>query len=99
MYAGEYGSIPLRFNQHLIGWQSKGGPVGNNLPLLLSISQTMELLGLPRRTLYGLMDRGALPPSFKLGGRRVFRRADLEKWIALGLPPIERFLTLTERKR
>jgi len=68
-------------------------------PLILSIAETVRLLGLPRRTLYRLMNAGALPPSFKLGGKRVFRRADLEKWIALGLPPIERFLTLTERKR
>jgi len=63
-------------------------------PLLLSIEQTGKLLNIPRRTLYHLMNAGSLPPSFRLGGRRVFRRADLEKWVGLGMPPLEKFLVL-----
>jgi len=55
----------------------------------------MELLGLPRRTLYSLMNRGALPPSYKLGGKRVFRRHDLTRWVELGMPPLEKFQILT----
>jgi excisionase family DNA binding protein len=71
----------------------------NNTPLLCSISQTMELLNLPRRTMYSLMNRGALPPSFRLGGRRVFRRADLTRWIDLGMPPLEKFQVLAGAKK
>ena len=63
--------------------------------LLLTINETAKLLGLHRRTVYTLISGGNLPRSFKLGGRRVFRRADLETWIELGLPPLERFETLT----
>jgi excisionase family DNA binding protein len=67
----------------------------NPEPLLLGISQTMELLGCPRRTLYSLMNAGKLPPSFRLGGKRVFRRQDLTRWIDLGMPNLERFQVLT----
>jgi len=67
----------------------------NNEPLLLSIEQAGRLLNLPRRTLYALMHRGALPPSYKLGGKRVFRRADLITWIELGMPCLEKFLVIT----
>ncbi len=68
-------------------------------PLLLSVSQTALLLGIGRRTLYGLIAAGKLPPSFLLGGRRIFRRSDLETWIDLGMPPLERFLVLTKGGR
>jgi excisionase family DNA binding protein len=63
--------------------------------LLLTIDQTGKLLGIPRRTLYSLMNGGKLPPSFKLGGKRVFRHADLTRWVDLGMPPLERFQVLT----
>jgi len=68
-------------------------------PLICSIAETMHLLGLPRRSLYSLMNSGALPPSFKLGGKRVFRRQDLTRWVELGMPPLERFLVLTGRRQ
>jgi excisionase family DNA binding protein len=71
----------------------------NNEPLLLSIADTMHLLNLPRRTLYSLLNSGALPPSFKLGGKRVFRRQDLTRWVDLGMPPLEKYLVLTGGKR
>jgi excisionase family DNA binding protein len=64
-------------------------------PLLLSIDDTGKLLGVPRRTLYSMMASGKLPPSFKLGGKRVFRRADIEQWVRLGMPCLGRFLVLT----
>jgi excisionase family DNA binding protein len=62
--------------------------------LLLDVDSTCQLLGLPRRTLYSLMSRGALPPSFRLGKKRVFRRQDLEKWVSMGMPSLEKFLVL-----
>lgn len=68
-------------------------------PLLVSIDQAGQMLNLPRRTMYALMHRGSLPPSYKVGGRRVFRRADLIKWIDLGMPSLEKFLVLTGGKK
>ena len=67
----------------------------NENPLLLTIDDAAKLLGLHRRTVYTLISGGKLPRSYKLGGRRVFRRADLETWIDLGLPAQERFETIT----
>lgn len=66
----------------------------NAEPLLLSIDQASALLGIPRRTLYSLMNSGRLPRSFKIGGRRVFRRDDLTRWVELGLPTLQRFEVL-----
>lgn len=66
-----------------------------NEPLLLSVDDTARLLGLGRRTVYSLMHGGKLPPSHKLGGKRVFVRDDLTEWVRLGMPPLERFQVLT----
>ena len=67
--------------------------------LLCSIDETAALLGLGRRTVYTLMHGGKLPPSHKIGGKRVFVRADIERWVELGMPSLERFMTLTGKKR
>ena len=69
------------------------------LPLLCSIDETAALLGLGRRTVYSLMNAGKLPPSHKIGGKRVFVRADIERWVELEMPSLERFITLTGKKR
>lgn len=57
-------------------------------PLVLSLSQAAELLGLTKEQLYELTRRrsrvrSAVPlPSLKLGRRLAFRRESLERWIA-----------------
>lgn len=64
-------------------------------PLLLSVDDTARLLGLGRRTLYSLMNSGKICPSYRLGGRRCFRRDDLNRWVEMGMPSLERFQVLT----
>jgi excisionase family DNA binding protein len=76
-----------------------GPHMPDDAALLLTIDQTGKLLGIPRRSLYSLMNVGKLPPSFKLGGKRVFRRDDLTRWVDLGMPPLSKFQVLTRAAR
>ncbi|NLX58517.1 MAG: helix-turn-helix domain-containing protein [Phycisphaerae bacterium] len=61
--------------------------------LTLSISETAEALGISRRGVYVLAERSGLP-TIKLGGRRLIRRADLERWLA-SQPVADDLATLT----
>jgi excisionase family DNA binding protein len=79
---------------HNILIPSARGEAVKTEPLLLTLEQTGELLGIPRRTLYTLMNCGRLPRSFRLGKRRLFRRDDLTRWVELGMPPLEKFEVL-----
>jgi len=66
----------------------------NAEPLLLSIDGASAMLGIPRRSLYAMMNAGKLPASFKLQGRRVFRRDDLLEWVRLGMPSLVKYQVL-----
>ncbi len=50
-------------------------------PVLLTIRETVERTTLSRRTIYSLIQSGALP-SVKIGGARRVREVDLERFIA-----------------
>jgi len=67
-------------------------------PLLLTPAQVARMLGVGRRTLYSLLHAGKLPPSYRLGGERVWRRDDITLWVEWGMPPLERFQTLASGK-
>jgi len=65
-------------------------------PLLLSVEQVCGLLGIKRTLLYSMISTGEFGPlPLRLGRRRMYRRSDVERWIELGTPVRERFLTLT----
>jgi len=51
-------------------------------PLLLSAAKTAELLGVGRTSLYALHSSGRLPLPVRLGGRVLWRRAELEEWVS-----------------
>ena len=60
-------------------------------PLTVSILQAAFLLGVSRQTLYNQISAGCCPvPTFKLGGRRLVRVADLKALTAPTLPTAER---------
>jgi len=63
--------------------------------LLLSPSQIGALLGISRSKIFEMMSAGQLPPSFKIGGLRKYKRTDVEKWIELGFPNLDKFQQLT----
>jgi excisionase family DNA binding protein len=54
--------------------------------LLLTAEQTCRVLNVSRPTLYRLMGDGALR-SLRVRGRRMFRRADLERFVARPAKP------------
>lgn len=69
----------------------------NNLtlePLLLSPTQVGQLLGISRSKCFEMISAGQLPPSYKIGRARKFKRSDLEKWLELGMPNIDKFQQL-----
>lgn len=64
-------------------------------PLLLSPAQVGQLIGVSRSKVFEMIAAGALPPSYKLGRARKFKRLDIEKWVNLDMPPLDRFEQLT----
>ena len=65
-------------------------------PLLLRAAECASLCGVSRRTWDRLKSSGKLPPSFKLGNSRVWKRCDLESWIRWNMPCLDKFLELKE---
>jgi len=64
-------------------------------PLLLSAPQAAAFVGVSRSRWFELQAQGAIPPAVRPGGgRRMWRRQDIERWVALGCPSGERFAAL-----
>ena len=45
----------------------------------LSMAEVTEFLGISRQSIYRLLSQGM--PRYKLGGRRIFDRDELIKWV------------------
>jgi len=56
---------------------------------LLDVDEVCEIVGLSRRSIYRLADRGAMPRGLRLGGSRRWRRAEVLAWIAGGCPRVD----------
>jgi excisionase family DNA binding protein len=56
-------------------------PIGD-LPDLLTITEAADLLRAPVATLRYWRHLGTGPVSFRLGRRVLYRRGDLEQWVA-----------------
>lgn len=52
--------------------------------LVVNARKAASMLGVSVRTLWRLRERSALPPSFKLVSRRVWRVEDLKRFVADG---------------
>lgn len=63
-------------------------------PLLLRARDIGILLGFSQRKVWAMLSSGQLPPSFRLGGSRVWRKTDIDQWIAAGFPRLEEFISL-----
>jgi excisionase family DNA binding protein len=50
-------------------------------PLVFSIAEFCRSIGISRRSLYGLLDRGEGPPTIRIGRRRVIRREAADAWL------------------
>jgi excisionase family DNA binding protein len=72
----------------------------NTVPLLLSATEAAALLGISRSLFCGLHSSGRLGPlPVRLGRRSLWRRDELQKWIASACPPRQQWQTRTEVNR
>lgn len=60
-------------------------------PLAVGIDEAAAMLGIGRTLLHELDAAGKLPAPLKLGGRIVWRVAELRAWMAAGAPDRERW--------
>jgi excisionase family DNA binding protein len=66
----------------------RAGGNGQIAPALLSMPKTCEYLSISRPTLYKLAASGKLGPMpISLCRKVLYRRAELDEWIAAGCPP------------
>jgi excisionase family DNA binding protein len=61
-------------------------------PLLLRADDCAQLIGISRRTWERLKASGQIPPSYKLGNTRVWRRSDIHQWVEWGMPNLDDFV-------
>lgn len=47
----------------------------------ISITEFCRSIGISRRSLYTLLDRGEGPPTIRIGRRRVIRREAADAWL------------------
>ncbi len=59
-------------------------------PVLLTVKEVAETLGLSERTVYRLADMGKMPRPVKIGAAVRWRRIELDTWIEDGCPPSPR---------
>lgn len=48
----------------------------------MTVAELAEHFGVGRSTVYAWNRAGIAPPSIKIGGTRVYRRADVKRWVA-----------------
>jgi excisionase family DNA binding protein len=51
-------------------------------PLLLTVDEVAQLLGLSRRTVWRLRSTGRIPAPVRIGRSVRWRRADVDEWIS-----------------
>ncbi|MCP4640084.1 MAG: helix-turn-helix domain-containing protein [bacterium] len=62
-----------------------------NLPInaaLLDVNQVSQLMNCSVRTIRRWSDTGRMPRPVRIGGLVRWARADLERWVADGCPPV-----------
>ncbi len=52
-----------------------------DLPLLLTVAETADLLRTSRKAIYAMASRGLLPGVTRLGRRVLIRRDELIRWL------------------
>lgn len=68
-------------------------------PLLASTADTCKILGIPRRSFERHRSTGRIGPTpIRLGGRKLYRVAELKEWVAAGCPPREVWADRTRRQ-
>ena len=68
-------------------------------PLTVSAAEAAALLGVSRSTWYDWHDAGRTPRGLKIGGRRLWDYAELQRWVSAGAPPRERWNQMTGARK
>jgi predicted DNA-binding transcriptional regulator AlpA len=67
-------------------------------PLLVDADGVAAMLGVSRRTVYSMQSSGELGPmALTVGGRKLWRTAELTAWVAAGCPHREVWLELQKQ--
>ena len=68
--------------------------------ILLSASEVSQLLGVGKSLFYSMHSTGAFGPlPIRLGRRTLWRRQELEEWVAAGAPPRDQWLQIKEAEK
>jgi predicted DNA-binding transcriptional regulator AlpA len=59
--------------------------------LLLSAPDAARVLALSRSALYDGVSSGRIVPPVRIGGRVLWRAAELEAWVSAGCPPVAKW--------
>jgi predicted DNA-binding transcriptional regulator AlpA len=60
-------------------------------PLLIDTAEAARAVGISSASWFRLKSAGKTPGSIKLGGRVLYRLADIRSWVAMGCPPKKEF--------
>jgi len=63
-------------------------------PLLIRAKQAAAICGVSPRKWADLQASGQIPPSFKLGGCRVWKISDISFWVERDMPSLDAFLKM-----
>jgi len=68
--------------------------------LLLSVGDVCRALNISRSSFFSLRSAGRIPLTpVRLSSKLLYRRDEVEQWVAQGCPAAERWLQLQERDR
>ncbi len=67
-------------------------------PILLSAAESAKLLGIGRSLFYSLRSEGKLPRPRQLGGRVLWQKSELEKWIDHNCPTQQQWEQMKKQK-
>ena len=65
-------------------------------PILIDCRQAAALCGIGRTLWLDLDQRGQVPQGYKLGRRKVWREAELKRWVAAGMPNREKWVMMQQ---
>lgn len=68
-------------------------------PLLLRAEAAAKLLDISKAHFYRMHNAGKVPMPIRLGGTVRWRRAELESWIAAGMPNRSKWNTMLEQRQ
>ena len=71
---------------HDSGSQGNSAESQGEQPLLLDVKGVSWITSLSERSIWRGVDVGRVPKPLKVGGRRLWRRSDIERWVAAGCP-------------